>query len=108
MSRKIIIEPNPEGNDFKLELIGVFQFQETALLLGNVVLHMMQQFLEAVPEVHQEQTKEIIYNSMNEHFSSILESFAPEYELRPDLTVEAIMRAEDEIMSEMQDPTPAE
>lgn len=100
MSKKIIIEI--QGDDIKIDARGEFKYQETITILGNTILNFANQFVEAVPKEHQEKSRELIYDSLNEHFSGILETFAPEIELRPDLTVEAIAKAEDEILSKMQ------
>jgi hypothetical protein len=44
--------------------------------------------------------KEQIYQAYNEAASAVLEMYAPEFELRPDITTEAIQRAEEEIINE--------
>lgn len=105
-NKKITLEF--EGDDLKINEEGVFHFKETVTVLSNYMLHIMKKFNEAVPEEHQERTKQLIYDTMNEHFTVILEKFAPEYELRPDLTVDAIAKAEHEILSKMSDETPKE
>lgn len=102
MSKKISIELI--GDDLRIESEGEFRFQETATILGNTTLHFMNEFLNAVPQEHREKTQELIFQHMNENFSRVLELFAPELELRPDLTTDAILKAENELlMSEMSD-----
>lgn len=51
------------------------------------------------PEVRKKLVKEL-YDMYNLAASAFLKAFAPELELRPELTEEAIMRAENEILDE--------
>ena len=44
--------------------------------------------------------KETLFNALNESYSRSLEICFPEMELRPDVTVEAIMEVEDKILAE--------
>lgn len=44
--------------------------------------------------------KKALYDHYNFSASKVLELFAPEFELRPDLTAEAILKAENEILME--------
>lgn len=44
--------------------------------------------------------KQQLYSMYNEAVSSVLQLYAPEFELRPDVTTEAIMRAEEEVVNE--------
>ena len=44
--------------------------------------------------------KEDLYDSFNQAASSVLQLFAPEFELRPDLTADAILAAENAIMDQ--------
>ena len=104
MSKKITIEL--VGDDLKINKEGEFIFDETMLALGNLILHTMREFHEAQAPEYRDKAKETIYHYMNERFSAILELFAPDIEMRPNLTVDAIMKAQDELlMSEMQDAT---
>lgn len=67
--------------------------EDTLLLLGSAFLHILNRAAETTPK-----DKEILYDSANALFSNILQSFAPEIEMRPDLTVEAILEAENAIL----------
>ncbi len=54
-----------------------------------------------LPEgVTSEKVKEDLYDMANLMFSNVLSQFAPEIEMRPDLTCEAILKAENEILDE--------
>ncbi len=44
--------------------------------------------------------KQQLYSMYNDAVSSVLQLYAPEFELRPDVTAEAIMRAENDIINE--------
>lgn len=105
-NKKITLEF--DGDDLKIEEEGIFYFRDLVTVLSNYLLHVMNKFQENAPEEHKEVTKQLIYDTMNEHFTVILEKFAPEFELRPDLTVDAIAKAEHEILSKMSDETPEE
>lgn len=73
----------------------LLQFTQTALLgFSNSVLK------EAPPE-QEEKVKEFIYDEMNQAFSRTLEFFAPEFELRADLTAQAILEAENKIIAKL-------
>lgn len=60
-----------------------------------------QHISEKLPEgIASEKVKEDLYDLANLMFSNVLSQFAPEIEMRPDLTCEAILRAENEILDE--------
>ncbi len=104
MTKTILIELL--GDDLGIKTQGEFKFEETMLALCNTVLHLMEQFSEAVPEGDREKAREVMYHFMNERFSALLERFAPNIEMRPNLTVDAIMKAQNELlMSEMPNTT---
>lgn len=63
--------------------------------LFQTALFGMRETLKAAP-----QAKAQIFDMVNYKASALLEHFAPEYELRPDLTTEAIMKAENEILED--------
>jgi hypothetical protein len=60
----------------------------------NLFNHIMSQ----APEEDQTKLKGELYDLYNRGASAFLEAFAPEIELRPDLTAEAILKAENEIL----------
>ena len=72
------------------------------LLLGGV-LFTIQHAHATISDVHPEKAEEVkreLYDLVNIGASNILKKFAPEFELRPDLTAEAIMKAENEILDD--------
>lgn len=86
-------------------------FAEALQLISTATLHVLNSYLIAasgqLPEEPTEEEsakfvaiKKQIYQAYNEAASSILELFAPEFELRPDLTTEAIQKAEEELINE--------
>lgn len=72
------------------------------LLLGGI-LFTIQHAHATISDVHPEKAEEVkreLYDLVNIGASNILKKFAPEFELRPDLTAEAIMKAENEILDD--------
>lgn len=67
-------------------------------LTFSAMFNFMMQTLEACPEEAKEITKEQIYDYVNISATNVLEQFAPEYELRPDLEMQAIIQKEEEIL----------
>lgn len=58
----------------------------------------MQTYVASIPEDQREKVIKDLYDSYNIIASTVLSAFAPDLELRPDLTEEAIMEAEKMIM----------
>lgn len=63
-------------------------------------LNMFNQTVQNAPKDIQTKVKEELYDMFNKGASAFLEAFAPEIELRPDLTAEAILQAENNIIDE--------
>lgn len=63
-------------------------------------LNMFKDILNNVKEEDREEVRDELYDMYNLAASAFLKAFAPELELRPDLTEEAILRAENEILKE--------
>ena len=61
-------------------------------------LQAMESFIEKIPEEDKAAVKADLYDKYNEGASALLSVFAPELELREDLTAEAILKAENEII----------
>lgn len=65
--------------------------------------------LEGIPPDYKEELQEFMYDELNLAFSNLLTRFAPHLELRPNLTAEAIMEAENAILDRQpnsnQDPS---
>lgn len=83
----------------RLDVRGEMNFPLAFQLLFTAQLRIMQNLLETVPELDREAVKADLYDKYNYSASNVLSYFAPEIELRPDLTAEAIMKAEDELMA---------
>ena len=63
-------------------------------------LNIFNDILNNAKEEDRERTRDELYDMYNLAASAFLKAFAPELELRPDLTEEAILRAENEILEE--------
>lgn len=61
-------------------------------------LNAMNTFINQISEEDREAVKEDLYDKYNAAASNVLELFGPEFELRPDLTTQAILKAENEII----------
>ena len=79
-------------------------FEDFLQVVQTAVLSAMNSLLESVPEEDQESVKKGIYESYNVAASHTLELFAPDFELRPDLTTQAILEAENKIIEEGRAP----
>lgn len=87
-------------------------FSDAIQMLSTLTLHVLNSYTIAanggqLPEKPGKEQlnkfmaiKEQIYQAYNEAASAVLEMYAPEFELRPDITTEAIQRAEEEIINE--------
>lgn len=74
----------------------------TAVDYINITLSaQMQVFKSIVNQAKDEAIKEDLYDMYNQAASAFLTAFAPEIELRPDLTAEAILKAENEILDKV-------
>lgn len=62
------------------------------------ILTALNSFLESADD--KEKGKQELFDLYNTACSNTLHYFAPEYDLRPDLTAEAILRAENDIINE--------
>ncbi len=91
----LITEENAEGQTFTFLANPGLTFNDGMQMLQSITLHM----LLAYKQQHPEATNDI-YDAYNFMASSILQYLIPDKELRPDLTEEAIMRAENEIVEE--------
>jgi len=97
---KITIETIAETKEFRIGHEGELYFPEMVLTLSNSILYYANEFLNAVPTEAQPQIKAQMYDLMNEKFSALLEHFAPEFELRPTLTEEALLQAENQVLED--------
>lgn len=77
---------------------GHFDFDTLIQTTNSILLNAMNQIVDNVPNQHKEDAKGELYDVYNRVASRTLEMFAPEYELRPTLTQQAILEAENRIM----------
>ena len=69
--------------------------EDALLLLGSAFLHILNRAADSNKDPA---VKDALYDAANSLFSNILKEFAPEIEMRPDLTVQAILEAENAIL----------
>jgi len=81
-----------------IEHQGDLHFEDAMNMLTTAMLFYMNQFTKNVPRDQQEAVIQTVYDFANDRFTQVLELYAPELELRPHLTTEAIMKAENEIL----------
>ena len=76
----------------------------TPLQLANqflcVVLSTMEQDIAKVPDEHKQTVRDHYYDNFNLMASEFLKVLDPERDLRPDLTADAILKAEEELLKE--------
>lgn len=89
-----------EKGKLTLESTRSYTLSEAVLLLLNAILHYVNRAVERTPEKDRGEAKKAIYDMLNLRFSGLLETFAPEFELRPGLTEEAIMKMENELLKD--------
>lgn len=93
-----------EDNKVKTQIDTPMPIDELMPILFTVQLSYMQQFMRQVEESGEltpeqlQGLKEDLYDKYNAGASNVLYLFAPDEELRPDLTVEAMKHAEDQFM----------
>lgn len=75
-----------------------YRLSEMVLILLNAVLHYANRALAKSPEKDRGEVKKAIYDMLNIRFSAVLETFAPEFELRPNLTEKALMEMENKVL----------
>jgi hypothetical protein len=95
----VTLEVNHKGM-LKIETSGQLTISDAFLIIMNGSLAMAKQAVANAPEADKEKVKGALYDMMNLRFTGVLETFAPEYDLRPGLTEEAIMKAENDLMGE--------
>lgn len=68
-------------------------------LMLNGTMAVFQNILRNIPAEEQQAAKEEYYDMFNQAASAFLEAWIPEKELRPDLTAQAILEKENEILT---------
>lgn len=69
-------------------------------VLSTATLGFMKTLVGTVPDNLKQSVTESLYDMYNASASHILEVFAPDIEMRPNLTAEAILQAENKILNE--------
>ena len=92
---------NVKDNQVTVKSRGPMSLEEMMQVTMTGLIGAMNACLKAAKDSDEhEQLKGYIYDRFNLAASRVLEIFAPELELRPNITVDAIKRAEDDLMKE--------
>jgi hypothetical protein len=92
---------NVKDNQVSVKSRGPISLEEMMQVTMTGLIGAMNSCLKAAKnDEEHKQLKEYIYDRFNQAASRTLEIFAPELELRPNITVDAIKRAEDDLMRE--------
>lgn len=89
-----------ENDQISYKATQTISFPEALQILNSALLGMMNSTLTQLPDHLQPEAKGDLYDMFNLAASRTLEQFAPEYELRPNLTAQAILEAENRIIME--------
>ena len=93
-----MIKVDAKEGKLKVETTQSYTLPDITILLLNGLLFMMNKALEKTPTDQQKQMKENIYDMVNIRMTAVLEKFAPEFELRPGLTEQALLEAENTVL----------
>lgn len=94
---KITITLN-DKNQVEIKTQGPLTFEELIQITQTVILGQANSIIDKVPNDEKTEAKEALYDMMNQAFSRTLEFFAPEFEVNPGLTAQAILEKENEII----------
>lgn len=101
---KLVIDLDEETQKISAQCVDAPRIDDMLTILFSVQLNFMNNFIEHVqkgtditPEELQS-LKEDLYDKYNAGASNVLYLFAPDIEMHPDLTVEAMKEAEDRYM----------
>ncbi len=102
ITTKLTITVN-DKQQVQVQLKDPLSLPDMLQLLSTVSLQFMEAALtsfaaQPTPPAPIEEIKQNIYDMYNYAATNVLEHFAPELELRPDLTAQAILKAENEIL----------
>lgn len=87
-----------DDNQVSMHTSGPITFEDLISLTNTVTLGYMNKLKDAAPEDKKEECVNTLYDAYNFAVSHVLEAFAPEKELRPNLTSQAILEAENAII----------
>ncbi len=87
-----------DKNQLTLTTKTPIHFEDMLQITQTAILGHANTILKNVPEEALEAVKGSLYDKMNQAFSRTLEFFAPELELRPGLTAQAILEKENELI----------
>lgn len=68
--------------------------------VNQVMFQVFMNCIKDAPEEHKQAAKEELYDAYNQAASAFLEALAPDLELRPDLTAEAILEMENQLLEQ--------
>ena len=97
---RIIITTTEDGQ-LDIALSGIPDFPTFTQQLFTALLGMMTQTANRANAADREEAIQEIYDMVNNAASNTLSMFAPEIDMRPTITTEALLRAENEIMREV-------
>lgn len=104
---RIIITTTQDGQ-LDIALADVTAFPQFVQELFTGLLAMMTQTANRANADNREEAVQEIYDMVNNAASNVLSLFAPEIDMRPTITTEALLRAENEIMREVVEKFEAE
>lgn len=87
-----------DKNQLRVKMKNPMSFEDLLQVTQTAVLGHAKQVMEQVPQDDVEEVKGAFYDLMNQAFSRTLEFFAPELELHPNLTAQAILEAENALI----------
>lgn len=87
-----------DAGKLDLDLKHPLTFDDLLSVFMSITLGSMNKVVSDAPEEAQAECKGALYDLFNVAASKLLENFAPELELRPGLTAQAIKEAEDAII----------
>lgn len=96
---RIIITTTEDGQ-LDIALSGIPDFPTFAQHLFTGLLAMMDQTRNRAPAEHIREATEELYDMVNNAASNTLSMFAPEIDMRPTVTTEALLRMENQVMEE--------
>lgn len=97
ITEAIFIMKNKEGN-LAASLTAGLSAMDAIEMLATLSHYVLQMYGKAKPEA-----KEALYDAYNFAASNVLASFIPDHELRPDITQEALMEMENQIINKKYD-----